>query len=69
MKRAEAEITPSRGNVFADLGMKDPEELMLKAQLANRIAQSIATKGFNQVEAARHLGIDQPNVSALLRGA
>jgi len=68
MKKAKTEVRPSSGNVFADLGLKDPEEAMLKAQFASRIAQTIAARGFNQTEAARHLGIDQPKVSALLRG-
>jgi len=68
MKRAKADFTMSSGNVFADLGVKDPEEAMLKAQLASQIARAIASKGFNQTAAARHLGIDQPKVSALLRG-
>src|SRR5262245_26593642 len=61
-------IEPSSGNVFADLGLKDPEELLAKAELVQRIADIIAERKLTQVRAAKLLGIDQPKVSALLRG-
>ncbi len=61
-------IEESSGNVFADLGLKNPEELLAKAQLVQRIADIIAERKLTQARAARVLGIDQPKVSALLRG-
>src|SRR5438270_11390839 len=61
-------IEQSSGNVFADLGLKDPEELLAKAELVQRIADIIAERKLTQVRAAKLLGIDQPKVSALLRG-
>jgi predicted XRE-type DNA-binding protein len=61
-------IEPSSGNVFADLGLKNPEELLAKAELVQRIADIIAERKLTQVRAAKLLGIDQPKVSALLRG-
>lgn len=56
------------GNVFADLERPDAEEALAKAKLAYRIGALIASAGWTQVEASRRLGIDQPKVSALLRG-
>jgi predicted XRE-type DNA-binding protein len=56
------------GNVFADLGLANAPELQAKADLAWEIAQTIEERGLTQAEAAQVLGIDQPKVSALIRG-
>src|SRR5262245_17932809 len=61
-------IERSSGNVFADLGLKNPEELIAKAELVQRISDIIAERKLTQIRAAKLLGIDQPKVSALLRG-
>ena len=58
----------SSGNVFADLGVDAPEEALAKAELTAKIAEIIEARGLTQAAAARLLGIDQPKVSALLRG-
>ena len=60
--------TVGSGNVFADLGIDEPEEHLAKAQLVGRIADSIAAYGVTQGRAAEMLGVPQPKVSALLRG-
>ena len=64
----ETLITPSSGNVYADLGYENPEEMLLKAQLVRLLSQAIKAKGLNQYQAAEVLGIDQPKISALVRG-
>lgn len=64
----EIEITPGSGNVFADLGLPNPEVYELKARLVSQIQQFIRDKGWNQTQAADVLGLDQPKVSKLLRG-
>src|SRR5271163_346337 len=61
-------IEESSGNVFADLGLENPAELLAKAELVQRISDIIAERKLTQVRAAKLLGIDQPKVSALLRG-
>jgi predicted XRE-type DNA-binding protein len=61
-------VTPSSGNVFADLGFENPDEMLLKAELVRQISKAIKEKGLNQYQAAEVLGIDQPKVSALVRG-
>jgi predicted XRE-type DNA-binding protein len=64
----ETTVTPSSGNVYADLGYENPEEMLLKAQLVTLLSKAIKAKGLNQYQAAEVLGIDQPKVSTLLRG-
>ena len=45
-KKADAPVViePSSGNVFADLGLKNPEELLAKAELVQRICDIIASE-------------------------
>ena len=62
------EVEASSGNVFADLGLSRPEEALAKAVLVARICDIIAHRKLTQAKAADILGIDQPKVSALLRG-
>lgn len=65
---APVSIEESSGNVFADLGLKNPEELLAKAELVHRVCDIIAERKLTQVRAAKLLGIDQPKISALMRG-
>jgi predicted XRE-type DNA-binding protein len=63
-----SEYTVGSGNVFADLGHPDPEEALLKAQLAHAISEAIRERKLTQEKAAELLGLDQPKVSAIMRG-
>jgi predicted XRE-type DNA-binding protein len=65
----EIEYEESSGNVFADLGLPDADELLLKAGLARQITVILQERGLTQAEAARVLGTQQPKVSQLVRGA
>lgn len=67
MKRSP-EHHESSGNVFADLGLANAPDLQAKADLAWEISRTIDERGLTQVEAAELLGIDQPKISALVRG-
>lgn len=67
-KKSAVRVTPSSGNVFADLGFAEPEEELAKAQLANRIQDIIKRRRLTRIAAADLMGIDQPKVSALLNG-
>lgn len=62
------EITRSSGNVFADLGLENPDELMLKARVALLIKQMIEAKELSQVLAADQMGFSQSDVSNIIRG-
>jgi predicted XRE-type DNA-binding protein len=58
----------SGGNVFEDLGLQNAPELQAKADLAWEIGRTLEERGLTQSKAAELLGIDQPKVSALVRG-
>jgi predicted XRE-type DNA-binding protein len=64
----DVQIVKSIGNVFADLGVKHPEEALAKAQLVSQINKIVKQKRLTQEGTAEILGIDQPKVSALLNG-
>ena len=66
--RNKADYTIGSGNVYADLGFPDAEEMLAKAELAHKIAVIIERRRLTQTRAAAALGIDQPKVSALLNG-
>jgi len=56
------------GNVFEDLGHPRAAEALAKAELARKIAELIAKRRLTQAAAADLLNVDQPKVSALVRG-
>jgi predicted XRE-type DNA-binding protein len=61
-------VTPSSGNVSADIGVCDPDEELAKAQLAGRIRDIVRLRRLTQVAASSAMGLDQPKVSALMNG-
>ncbi len=61
-------VTKSSGNVYADLGFKNPEEMLAKADMAIQISLLIEKKHLTQKEAAQLFGVTQPRVSDLMRG-
>jgi predicted XRE-type DNA-binding protein len=63
-----APIDRGSGNVFADLGLPNPDLALAKAKLVQRIRELIEERKLTQAKAAGLLGIDQPKVSALVRG-
>jgi len=54
--------------VYADLGYKSADDMLVKAQLVAKIAEILAERGFTQTKAAAVLGIPQPKLSKMLRG-
>ncbi len=58
----------SSGNVFADLGVDNPEEMLAKAKLALTILDAIEQRGLTQQQAAELLETDRTNISKLKRG-
>ncbi|MGI9068754.1 MAG: helix-turn-helix domain-containing protein [Pyrinomonadaceae bacterium] len=64
----EGRIELSSGNVFADLGLRNAEERLLKAKLTSKIAQLIEKKGWTEAQVAERTALVQPKVSRLLRG-
>lgn len=61
-------VEEGSGNVYADLGYAESEDMMVKAQLVTKIAHIIRQRGLTQQRAARLLGLTQPKISRLLKG-
>lgn len=61
-------IERGSGNVFADIGFKDSDEMLTKAHLTHQIYKIVSKRGLKQKEAADILGLKQPDVSALMNG-
>lgn len=60
------EFENSSGNVFADLGLDDADELYTRAALGAQVVMILKEEGYTQAEASKLLGIKQPEVSALM---
>jgi predicted XRE-type DNA-binding protein len=60
-------VTEGSGNVFADLGVPNPEQELLKVRLTLQIYTILKGSGMTQVEIAKILGVQQPQVSLLMR--
>ena len=56
------------GNIFADLGLENADELLLKAEIVSEIARLMKQKKLTQAMAAALTGTAQPDLSNLLRG-
>lgn len=63
----KTKVSEASGNVFADLGLPNAEQELMKARLTLQIYQIIQKRGLTQIEAGKILGIPQPQVSALAR--
>ncbi len=69
MKRTKKiPIYEGSGNVFADVGLHDPEEYLAKAELARQIINAVSARRLTQTQAATILGVGQPKISALRNG-
>jgi predicted XRE-type DNA-binding protein len=64
----DAIVTRGSGNIFADLGVPDAEEHLLKAQLVLALTKLVEDQGLSQTAAAARMGIAQPDLSKILRG-
>ncbi len=67
-KARDVDVEMGSGNVYADLGYGDAEEMLIKAQLVAKIAEIIKRKGITQTQAAALLQMPQPKLSNLLSG-
>src|SRR3984885_5401887 len=67
MRKRKVRVEESSGNVFADLGLPNPEQELLKARLTLQIHKIVKARGLTQTQAGQLLGIKQPHVSALMR--
>jgi len=61
-------IERGSGNVYPDLGMRDADAMLAKAELVTAIGKTLKERKLTQDAAAKIMGIDQPKVSNLLNG-
>jgi predicted XRE-type DNA-binding protein len=66
--RGHASDCQGSTNLYADLGYRAPESMLVKAQLVTRIAERLAGRDMTETRAATTLGIPQPKLSKMLRG-
>jgi predicted XRE-type DNA-binding protein len=67
MHKRKVRDKENSSNVFADLGLPNPEQELLKAQLTLQMHKIAKARGLTQTQAGQLLGIKQPHVSALMR--
>lgn len=64
----EIEIHHGSGNVFADIGLKDADELYAHAKIGIEVLNNLQHHGLKQHKIASLFDIKQSEVSQLLRG-
>jgi predicted XRE-type DNA-binding protein len=65
-RKRKVRVEEGSGDVFADLGLPNPEQELLKARLTLPIYKIVKARGLTQAQAGEILGIKQPHVSALM---
>ncbi len=67
MSNESGKSVESSGNVFADLGLQNADELLAKADLAIAIKKEIDARDWTQAQAAERVFMSQPKIAKLLR--
>ncbi|MES1203327.1 MAG: helix-turn-helix transcriptional regulator [Pseudomonadota bacterium] len=68
MSKTKSVAKKAGGNVFADLGVPDPDTHLIKAQLVSRVREIVQDRKLTQARAADLMGVSQPDVSRMFRG-
>ena len=68
MKKKLPDHAVCRGNVFADAGLPQADDHLLKARLVSRIEDLMEERELSQTHAAKLMGIAQPDLSNILHG-
>jgi predicted XRE-type DNA-binding protein len=68
MTKRRSKVEASSGNIFADLGLPDAEEMLLKSTIVIELRRLIGERKLTQTAAARLIGISQADLSRIMRG-
>src|SRR5437870_13452121 len=68
MMKKDVGYEKGSGNVFADIGLPNADEHLVKAQLVYKISGLMKARGLKQVAAAKLFGVKQPDISKMLCG-
>jgi predicted XRE-type DNA-binding protein len=68
--KKRVKMVRGRGNVFRDIGFREPEarNLALRSEIMIRIEEFVERSELTQARAAACLGLTQPRLNALLKG-
>ena len=69
MTSAKLDVRESADNIFADLGLADADSHFLKAQIVSELYRLVSEDKLTQAKAGAMMGISQPEVSRLFKGA
>lgn len=64
----ESVFEESSGNVFADLGLEDADELFTRGKIGIQVLRLLKQRDLKQREISQLLGISQPEVLHLIKG-
>lgn len=67
-RKSSEHVVAGSKNVFADIGLGQPEETLAKAGIVETIADLLGRRKLSQHEAGELVGLTQPQVSRLMRG-
>lgn len=68
MAEPDEQIIEGSGNVFADAGLEDADELLVDAALTHLVHTELRDRHLAPAEAARRLGIQEAEVAQLVAG-
>jgi predicted XRE-type DNA-binding protein len=68
MTKRRSKVEASSGNIFADLGLPDAEEMLPKSTIVIELRRLIGERKLTQTAAARLIGIGQADLSRIMRG-
>lgn len=68
MRKRRQKIEIGSGNIFADLGLPDAEDMLLKSTIVIELRRLIEERNLSQTAAAKLIGINQADLSKVLRG-
>ena len=69
MTTAKLDVRESADNIFADLGLANADSHFLKAQIVSELYRLVSEDKLTQAKAGAMMGISQPEVSRLFKGA
>jgi predicted XRE-type DNA-binding protein len=68
MRKRQNKVEIGSGNIFADLGLPDAEDMLLKSTIVIELRRLIEERNLSQTAAAKLIGINQADLSKILRG-
>lgn len=64
----EEQIIEGSGNVFADLGLRDADELLISAELTHLVHADLRDRHIAPFEAAQLLGLEEAEAAQIIAG-